>query len=867
MDRKHRAFLETHCEKCHGPEKQKGKFRVDELPFRLDSPEGAERWQKILNSLNSGEMPPEEEKQPPKGAKAEFLEALSHTLVDARRALSDLRGQITLRRLNQREYSNTLRELLGVKINVAQLPADGSAGGFDTVGSNLFMSANQIEQYRTLAREALDEAFEALRESQVHKTFRFECEEVLPQVRVQRDRSISPRESALKWERDFQKALALPQNADLVAGLRKSGASDAALRRMWEKIPGAPNLDAFQSVRGDKFAFIENGLLKANQGPTLAEQYFQQPLAESGAYLTLQVLPELHFHPPLNWPVGESTLRVRAGVDAAVAPERRFLEMGPYGGKLTRVLEVSGSLEQPAVMEVPIHLLRRQQGREERTLFIRERGTVDHIEQLLRRTAAEAAGGSASVGPRFGIWVDWIELEHRAVPADQIPRGLAVLGIPAEKADADVTPEILRTAFRNFCLEAFRGAPAEEEYLDGLEGMYRNQRASGQKHLPALKYVLSTVLTSPSFLYLVEPQGDGHRKRLEARELACRLSYFLWGAPPDAELRALAVSGELRDPRVLAVQVERLLGDARVAGWVRPFLHQWWSMDRLDLFQPDWKEYPRFDHATRWGAREEMYETFSYLLRSNGSICDLLKSDYVVVNGLMARYYGLGGVSGDAFRPVKLPVGTTPRGGVLGMAAFSFMGSNGHQTSPVERGAWVLRKLLNEPPPPAPANVPSLNRLEGRLLTARERLLAHQEEPQCASCHRKIDPIGFGLENLDPVGRWREEEKIKATFHPPGSPPQVRKTELRLVPVDASSALHKGPAFTGFQELRGLIAERRDAFARGMSAALVEYALGRPCGFSDEPLLEAMVSHIRERGYGLRDLVRFLTASEDFQSK
>jgi hypothetical protein len=157
--------------------------------------------------------------------------------------------------------------------------------------------------------------------------------------------------------------------------------------------------------------------------------------------------------------------------------------------------------------------------------------------------------------------------------------------------------------------------------------------------------------------------------------------------------------------------------------------------------------------------------------------------------------------------------------------------------------------------------------LEGRLLTARERLLAHQEEPQCASCHRKIDPIGFGLENLDPVGRWREEEKIKATFHPPGSPPQVRKTEARLVPVDASSALHKGSAFTGFQELRGLIAERRDAFARGMSAALVEYALGRPCGFSDEPLLEAMVSHIRERGYGLRDLVRFLTASEDFQSK
>jgi hypothetical protein len=262
-----------------------------------------------------------------------------------------------------------------------------------------------------------------------------------------------------------------------------------------------------------------------------------------------------------------------------------------------------------------------------------------------------------------------------------------------------------------------------------------------------------------------------------------------------------------------------------------------------------------------------MYETFLHLVRRNGSICDLLKSDYVVVNGLMARYYDLEGEAGDAFRPVKLPAGATLRGGVLGMAAFSFMGSNGHQTSPVERGAWVLRKLLNDPPPPAPANVPSLNRLEEKLLTSRERLLVHQEEPQCASCHRKIDPIGFGLENLDPAGRWREEEKIKATFHPPGAPPHVRKTESKRVPVDPSSALHKGPAFSGFEELRGLIAERPDAFARGLSAALVEYALGRTCGFSDEPLLESMVSHIRERGYGLRDLVCFLTASDAFQSK
>jgi hypothetical protein len=251
----------------------------------------------------------------------------------------------------------------------------------------------------------------------------------------------------------------------------------------------------------------------------------------------------------------------------------------------------------------------------------------------------------------------------------------------------------------------------------------------------------------------------------------------------------------------------------------------------------------------------EVYETFAYVLRENRSMRELLKSDYAVVNGLLAGYYKLSGVTGDQFRPVKLP-SDSPRGGLLGMAAIHGMGSNGEHSSPIERGAWVLRKLLNDPPPPAPANVPQLSRLESKLLTTHERMLAHQEQPQCASCHRKIDPIGFGLENFDAVGHWRTEDYYER-------PGLGRKTWT----VEPAGAFHKGPAFQNFHELRDLIHEKTDAFSRSFSTALLQYALGRSLTFRDEALLDKMVSEAKSNNFAFRSFINTLVLSEDFRSK
>ncbi len=239
----------------------------------------------------------------------------------------------------------------------------------------------------------------------------------------------------------------------------------------------------------------------------------------------------------------------------------------------------------------------------------------------------------------------------------------------------------------------------------------------------------------------------------------------------------------------------------------------------------------------------------------DGRLGKLLKSDYVFVNGLLATYYGIEGVTGDEFRKIKLPA-DSPRGGLLGMAAIHAMGSDGVVSSPVERGAWVLRHLLNDPPPPAPPNVPQLSRLNDQVLTTRQRLLAHQEEAQCASCHRKIDPIGFGLENWGAAGKWR------TTDHAGG-----KGKNGKTWTIDASGAFHKGPEFNDYHELRDLIAEREEDFARGFTEHLIEYALGRPFGFTDEDLANDIVRTAQSKEFPVSEFIHALVQSRPFQSK
>jgi hypothetical protein len=856
LDERQREFFKDYCVECHNAEKHKGKLRLDDISFSIESVEDADRWQKILNELNSGEMPPDEAKQQPeRNRKAEFLDTLSHVLVNARRAIGDQGGRIAMRRLNRREYRNTIRDLLGVEIDVRDLPADSGAGSFDTVGASLFMSSDQIEKYLELGRHALDDCFARTADSAAKGPFKAHVEaEVIAnrQMNGFLKNTAEQHGNYVRWTAAVDEAAKQPGNEKIAEKLRKDAekprpssgvpyATPLFFYYGWKQIRGAPSPAEF-GLRDAQTAFAD--AVHYQDFFVYYTDYQKLPGRDTGAWLLFyQAYRETQVAADKSWPAGRYTLRMRVAANDAAPKERRFIEAGQPGGEASdfTVLgahQVTGTLAQPQVIEVPVDV--RTDGKRE--FAVREKRPNSREGEI--RTYFDEFEKSGH-GPVPAVWIDWLEIEGPVRPPH------AAVSLAASTQGTAGARELIE----RFATRAFRGRQPGADYVDRLVKLFEMRRAAGDKFEDALKLPLSAVLASPGFLYLSEPGAEKEHRPLDDVELATRLAYFLWSAPPDDELLALARDGELRKPAVLAAQTDRMIDSERSREFVAGFTHQWLGMDRLDFFQFDFRLHRGFDDSTKAAAREEVYETISCLLRENRSLRCLLKSDFVVIDGLLASYYGIDNVTGDEFRKVSLPAGSA-RGGLLGMAAILAMGGNGQSTSPVERGAWVLRKLLHDPPPPAPPNVPQLARLDGKVLDVRERLRAHQEEPQCANCHRKIDPIGFGLENFDAAGLWRTED----TFQPKGGPKHTW-------PVNPAAALYKGPEFKDYFELRDIVASRSDAFARGFTEALIEYGLGRPYGFSDEDLAGNIVESAKGKDFAMREFIHALVASDAFRSK
>jgi len=867
---KHRVFLTKHCHECHNSETQEGKVNLQNLPFRITTLEQAELWQKVLNALNAGEMPPEDELQPANAQKADFLDDLAQTMVAARKKLSDSGGKITLRRLNRREYQNTIEHLTGVRVDVGSLPTDSGSGTFDTVGTSQFISSDQFEQYLQLGRQAIDESFER----QAAQKGKPRVVRVEPEITVNAKSraAMAKMEEEYKryrlWKAEVDKAALAVENREVMDTLRQKypgleGKSRVRLYQNANLLKGMPSAKKF----GFKDANAADFSYRGGYGRKYAymKHYAELPHSDRGTYLKLAWgIQRIDVTPnPKNLPPGTYTLRVRAAVVEDSPSFRHFIEIGHpqrvngvragFAGFPISSHQVTGTIEQPKVIETRVAVGLHTQ----REFGIQERQPTDG---KTLRDAYNRSKRDNGYGIPPAIWIDWVELEGPLPETGtSSPLQTIIDRHAGNTAVSDAEPA--RAVLTAFADAALRGAKPDTAFIDKLLAIYEARRTAGEGFEVAIRTPLSIILASPGFLYLNEPGNETERRQLNDRELAVRLAYFLWSAPPDQQLLDLAERNQLHQPDVLRKQVDRLIADSRSDKFVSGFVHQWLDMKRLDFFQFDVTLHREFDENTRASAREEVYRSFAYLMRDPqaGRLGNLLKSDYVFINGLLATYYGIDGVKGDEFRKVTLPAGS-PRGGLLGTAAIHAMGSDGVDSSPVERGAWILRHLLNDPPPPAPPNVPQLSRLAGKAISTRQRLRAHQEEAQCASCHRKIDPLGFGLENFDAAGKWRTTETHRV---------KVRRNwrNGKSWEIDASGAFHKGPAFSDYFELRDRVAERESDFARGFTEHLIEYALGRPFGFVDEDLAQEILTAAKSKEYSVGEFVQALVQSKAFRTK
>ena len=395
-------------------------------------------------------------------------------------------------------------------------------------------------------------------------------------------------------------------------------------------------------------------------------------------------------------------------------------------------------------------------------------------------------------------------------------------------------PACAREIIQNLTTIAYRGNVTAKD-VSGLMSLYEKGRANDDFEA-GVKMALQAILASPKFLFRIEETPTlvkaGDTYRISDLELASRLSFFLWGGGPDAELLNVAKAQALSHPAVLEKQVKRMLLDPRAETLSTRFASQWLRLQDLEKIRPDALLYPLYDATLADGLRRETQLLFESIVSEDRNVLDFLTADYTFVNERVARHYGIPNVTGPHFRRVDLK--GTPRRGVLGHGSILALTSVADRTSPVQRGKWVLEVILGSPPPPPPPNIPALEDTKGvsdsgKALTVRERMEEHRRNPACRSCHRVIDPLGLALESFDVDGRWRIKDNGAL--------------------VDSVGKLYDGTPLEGPDDLRKALLSRSEAVLRSFTEYLMTYALGRRVEPSDGPTIRAIVRDASKTGY------------------
>jgi mono/diheme cytochrome c family protein len=525
---------------------------------------------------------------------------------------------------------------------------------------------------------------------------------------------------------------------------------------------------------------------------------------------------------------GRYLLRVRAGADANGGEAVRMAVK--LDGQEAQTFEVRASRSRPVVHETSVAM---------------KAGTHTAAIAFLNDKRKPGAPPPPAKGRVRCLQLDWLEVAGPIdLPPPVYPETHKRVFIAAPAPDRR---KAAREIVAAFAARAFRRPPAPEE----VERLLRPVDAAdkrGDAFEAAVAFSLQAALVSPHFLFRIEADRPGDDPRgvrpVDGWELASRLSYFLWSGMPDEELFARARKGDLTDPAVLDAQVARMLKDPRAKALAENFAAQWLQIRRLESASPDRGRFPAWDDGLRAAMTAEVTMFFESVLREDRSVLTLLDADYTFANEQLARHYGIEGVTGGEMR--RVPLADARRGGVLTMAGILTANSNATRTSPVKRGKWVLEVLLNAPPPPPLPGADNLKEKDkpDEKVSLRKRLEQHRANPDCATCHERMDPLGFGLENFDAVGAWREQDEG--------------------LPLDTAAVLPDGSAFQGPVELKAILLARKDDFARCLAEKMLTYALGRGVEPCDAPAVRGIVNALAADRYRFSTLVREVVKSYPF---
>lgn len=807
-----RQFLQTHCVRCHGPDLAEAELRVDQLDMQFDSREDRARWTEIVNVLNSHEMPPEEEPQP---AADEVAELVDWTIAQMRQASPlDPQSITSLRRLNRNEYRNTLSDLLGIDIDVSHFPQDASAGGFDNNSQALTISPLLMELYYKTTQKAIAAALVSGDRPPVMK-WRIQPESGdSDSNRVEYDgQRLIVNGGKNKVEGNFK--VLHHASWDRTLNFRDFRVPHPGRYQLSIRAAGkVPNRD---EVVASAEKFYRQRMENDNQQRPQNKEYHQRAYEENLNHVKTD--PMYDYGPPRL-----KLIRNLGGQPVVIAEQ-----------------DVDARLDSPQVYTFE-------------TEFTTEKAgvTLEYAYDLPRELENFWFQTDDSFA-RPELWVDWIELEGPIY--DQWPPASHRQLLQSDEVKpAFATPQLARNhatlVLKRLMQRAWRRGVTEAELKEPL-ALFDQAYQTEPNFADALMSPLTAVLMSPNFLFV-----DPHPQQpLTDFERATRLSYFLWSSMPDEELFRAAARGDLQEPARLLEQVDRMLADPRRERFVRDFAGQWLGLREVGANPPASDLYPRYDRHLEQSIVRESEAFFGHLLQQDLDVLNFIRSDFVVINQRLARYYGITGVRGDHFRPVPVSP-DAHRGGVLTQASVLSITSNGTRTSPVKRGTWVMKNLLGLDPGLPVANagdiapkVPGIDKA-----TVRQRLEIHRELPQCARCHNKIDPLGFALENFNAAGAWRQQEGF-------GYKGRIGKNDP---PIDASARMIDGTEFVGIDGLQEVLLQRKEMFLRCLAGKMMGYALGREMGITDRPQIDAAIQSMNDNGRTLRSLIHWIVLSDEF---